>query len=73
MGTNDETMRGKVSRAFVYRCARCPRQRVIEARDGKCNADVAVIWARGEGWSKTAAGWVCPQCKTQHAAKVAAA
>lgn len=60
---NDLTMRGKMSQAWVFRCADCDEKRVMESTGGKVTQGKAMIWVREEGWSKTKTGWKCPNCK----------
>lgn len=61
--TNNETMRGKISQAWVFRCLSCHISRTIESTSGRVTQGLAIRWAREAGWSLTKKGWKCRECK----------
>ncbi len=57
--------RGKVSRAWVFRCLICFRSRMYEWQNTTHYLYLAKAeeWARRDNWSKTKDGWKCPFCR----------
>ena len=60
MASNDETMKGKVSQAWIFRCYLCTKHRSVESTIGRVNRLMAEKWIRDEKWSKRKDGWTCP-------------
>lgn len=60
----DYPHKGKVSRAYVYRCHCCPHYDIYEwtRTDRLLLIGVAHQYARQDGWSKKKNGWTCPSC-----------
>lgn len=60
---------GRAVRAYLFVCATCGQPTVVFLPRGAITLADATAQIRGDGWSQTKAGWVCPDCKTTRSGK----